>query len=91
MISTLSVIFAAVYMLWMVERVFFGPVKNKHMEGLKDLGKREVLCLLPLLILIVWMGVKPNYFLQKIEPATEALLQRVESAAKIQVGGGLPR
>ncbi|KAB2842541.1 NADH-quinone oxidoreductase subunit M [bacterium] len=91
MISTLSVIFAAVYMLWMVERVFFGPVKNKHMEGLKDLGKREVLCLLPLLILIVWMGVKPNYFLQKIEPATEALLQRVESAAKIQVGGDLPK
>ncbi|MCE9624485.1 MAG: NADH-quinone oxidoreductase subunit M [Deltaproteobacteria bacterium] len=88
-ISTLSVIFAAVYMLWMVERVFFGPVKNHHMEGLKDLGKREVLCLVPLLILIVWMGVKPNYFLEKIEPATQALLQRVETS--VQVGGNLPK
>jgi len=91
-LSTLSVIFAAVYMLWMVERVFFGPVKNHHLEGVKDLGKRELLCLVPLLILIVWMGVKPNFFLDKIEPATQALLQRVESGgAKVQVGGDLPK
>ena len=87
MISTLAVILAAVYMLWMVERVFFGPVKHKALEGLKDLGGRELLCLLPLLVLIVWMGVSPNFFLKKIEPATQALLQRVETATKIQVGG----
>ncbi|HKX12049.1 MAG TPA: NADH-quinone oxidoreductase subunit M [bacterium] len=84
-ISTLCVIFAAIYMLWMVERVFFGPATNPKLKDLKDLGGREVLCMVPLLILIVWMGVKPNYFLKKIEPATRALIERVEGA-KVQVG-----
>lgn len=86
-IAALGVILGAVYMLWMIERVFFGPVRNAALEGLKDLKLREVLCLLPLLVLIVWMGVKPNYFLSKIEPATQSLLQRVESASTLRVGG----
>jgi NADH-quinone oxidoreductase subunit M len=85
--ATAGVILSAVYMLWMVERVFFGPVKNPKLSGLKDLGWREVLCMTPLLVLIIWMGVKPNYFLNKIELATQSLVQRIDTAQGIQVGG----
>lgn len=78
-LATLGVIFGAVYMLWLIQRVYFGPVKNKSYEGLPDLKAREWLCMIPILVLIVWMGVKPNYFLSRIEPATGALLDRVQS------------
>jgi len=86
--SALAVIFSAVYMLWMVERVFFGPVTNSRLEGVKDLRWREIACLVPFLVLIVWMGVKPNAFLKKIEPSSQALIDRVEQAQGVQVGGG---
>jgi len=80
-LSTLGVILSAVYILWLVERVFFGPVKNAKLTGLKDMNLREVFCMVPLLILIVWMGVKPNFFLKKIDIATESLIERVENVS----------
>ena len=78
-LATVGVILSAVYMLWLVERVFFGSVKNEALKGLKDLNWRETLCLVPLLILIVWMGVKPNFFLRKIDLASQSLVTRIES------------
>ncbi|HCU24567.1 MAG TPA: Fe-S-binding domain-containing protein [Deltaproteobacteria bacterium] len=89
-LSTSAVIFAAVYMLWMIERVCFGPMKNPQLKELKDLSRREALCLAPILLLIVWMGIRPNVFLQKIEPATQALLERVAEPLPAKVGGRLP-
>ncbi len=85
-LATIGVVLGAVYMLWMVERVFFGPVKGVVKESLSDLNLREVLCLVPLLVLIIWMGVKPNFFLSKIDLATRPLLERVDSVQKYQVG-----
>ncbi|MCP5468767.1 MAG: NADH-quinone oxidoreductase subunit M [Deltaproteobacteria bacterium] len=77
-LATLGVIFGAVYMLWMVERVFFGPLKKDSLKGLKDMNWREVLCVLPIILLVVWMGVKPNFFLSKIEIATQTLTETVQ-------------
>jgi NADH-quinone oxidoreductase subunit M len=61
-----GVILGAVYMLWMVKRVFFGPagelVSDPH-HPLKDLSVRELVVMAPLLILIFWMGLFPNHFL----------------------------
>jgi NADH-quinone oxidoreductase subunit M len=61
-----GVILGAVYMLWMVKRVFFGPagelVKDAH-HPLHDLSAREIAVMVPLVVLIFWMGLKPNFFL----------------------------
>jgi NADH-quinone oxidoreductase subunit M len=83
-LATLGVILSAVYMLWMVERVFFGPVKNSRLNGLKDMGMKEALVMAPLIIMIVWMGVKPNFFLKKIELASQTLIERVQSKGSLE-------
>jgi NADH-quinone oxidoreductase subunit M len=80
-----GIIFGAVYLLWLIERVFFGPTKSS-LNGISDLKVREWLCLAPLLVLIVWMGVKPNFFLSKIELATAPLLNRLQSSRVTQQG-----
>ena len=58
-----GVIFAAVYLLWMYQRVVFGNVTNPLNEKLSDLSKREAVVLLPVLVFIVWIGVYPGTFL----------------------------
>lgn len=76
-IGATGVILGAVYMLWMVERVFFGPEKKTHGLG-KDLSLREVLVLLPLMILIFWMGIYPKTFLEKLELPAQTVLYMVQ-------------
>src|SRR5947207_3639350 len=59
-VAALGVILSAVYMLWMFQRVMFGPVTHKDNEKLTDLSWRERLVFAPLVILIFWMGVMPQ-------------------------------
>jgi NADH-quinone oxidoreductase subunit M len=74
-----GVIFAAVYMLWMFQRVMFGQVTNPKNLGLKDLSAREVVVLLPILVFVVWIGVYPNTFLKPMEPSVKNFIQQVEN------------
>ncbi|HEX2638974.1 MAG TPA: hypothetical protein VHL50_00300, partial [Pyrinomonadaceae bacterium] len=81
MFACIGVILAAVYLLWMVQRMFFGKItveKNRH---LSDLSWREIGLLLPLLFLMVYMGVYPRPFLQRSEEAVAAIQQRVMQQA----------
>ncbi len=78
-IAASGVIFAAVYMLWMFQRVMFGQVTNPKNLGLHDLTAREVVVLLPILVFVVWIGVYPNTFLRPIEPSVKNFLQQVEN------------
>ncbi len=82
-ISATGVILAAVYMLWMVQRVFFGPLSNPKNEKLKDLGLREVVVILPLILMIFWMGVYPKTFMSKMEVSVGHFLQQVEKTRVI--------
>jgi NADH-quinone oxidoreductase subunit M len=75
-ISALGVIFGAVYMLWMFQRVMFGPLKHKENENLKDLSFREIVVLAPLVFCVFWMGVAPNFFFKKMEPSIARFLTR---------------
>jgi len=72
----LGIILGAVYMLWMVERVFWGPLDNPKNQGLSDLSLRELVVVAPLLVFIVWIGVYPNTFLNPMEAAVRLLLAR---------------
>ncbi len=74
-----GVIFAAVYMLWMFQRVMFGEVTNPKNRVLKDLSLREVFVLVPLVIFVVWIGVYPNTFLKPMEPSVKSFIQQVEA------------
>jgi NADH-quinone oxidoreductase subunit M len=80
-IASLGVIFGAVYMLWMFQRVMFGPVTHKENESLKDLSGREILVLAPLIVAIFAMGVYPNFFFEKLQPSVDRLLARTQSKA----------
>ena len=73
-----GVILAAVYLLWMYERMFTGPVLNPKNEGLSDLGFREIAILVPLIVLIIGIGVYPRPVLDRIEPSVEIILDRIQ-------------
>jgi NADH-quinone oxidoreductase subunit M len=75
-ISTLGVIFGAVYMLWMVQRVFFGPINNPENEKLVDLNFRELVVMAPLIVAIFFMGLNPNFFFSKMGPSVDRFLSR---------------
>lgn len=73
--AALGVILAAVYMLWMYQRVMFGPVKHKENEKLIDLNAREIGLLVPLVIFMIWIGIRPVDFLQYSENQISELLE----------------
>ncbi|MGZ6333614.1 MAG: NADH-quinone oxidoreductase subunit M [Bdellovibrionota bacterium] len=79
-ISTTGVIFGAVYMLWMFQRVMFGPIKNPENEKLVDLSARELLVLAPMIVAIFAMGVYPNFFFEKLTPSIDRFVARVSAA-----------
>jgi NADH-quinone oxidoreductase subunit M len=70
----LGIIFGAVYMLWMFQRVFWNPLDNEDNRDLRDMNARELLAMVPILALIVWIGVYPATFLAPMEAAVRALL-----------------
>jgi NADH-quinone oxidoreductase subunit M len=79
-IASLGVVFGAVYMLWMFQRVMFGPITHKENEGLHDLTGREKLVLAPLIVAIFAMGIFPNFFFDKMNPSIDRFLARTNSA-----------
>ncbi len=72
-----GVIFAAVYLLWMYQRVAFGEVKNQKLHDLKDMNKREILVLVPIFIFIVWIGVYPSTFLNVSKTSAKKVVEQV--------------
>jgi NADH-quinone oxidoreductase subunit M len=79
--ASLGVILAAVYMLWMFQRMFLGKVENSANEGLKDLNWREVTVLVPLLIVILWIGLYPAPFFHLMAPSVGKLVSALQTAA----------
>ena len=75
--ATSGVIFAAVYLLWMFQRVMFGDNINPENHHLKDLNKREWTLLVPLVVFIVWLGVYPNTFLKVSEASSMKTIEKV--------------
>src|SRR5256886_16585532 len=63
MLASTGVIWAAVYMLWMLQRVVFGKITDSENANLRDLNGREIGLLVPLLLLMLFMGVYPQVFL----------------------------
>ena len=80
-VATLGVIMAAVYLLHMFEKVFLGPIRHEEIKTLPDLNWREILTLVPILILILWIGLYPKPFFALLNPAVENIVALVQNAA----------
>ena len=76
-LATAGVILAAVYMLWMFQRVMFGTVTHDENRRLRDLTPREIVVLVPVLLAIIWIGIYPRPFLVVTEASVKQLLAQV--------------
>src|SRR4051812_9135211 len=77
-----GVVLAAAYLLWLYQRVFFGPVTNPKNEKLVDLTPRELATFVPLVILAFWMGIYPKPFFQILDKPVQELVQHIDSAKR---------
>ena len=73
-VATFGVVLAAIYLLKMIQLTIWGPITKDENRNLKDLSLREVAALVPLCILMLWIGVAPNGFLQPSRQALEQTL-----------------
>src|SRR3954447_22659004 len=78
-LATTGVILAAIYLLWLVQKVFFGPITNEENRNVKEIAWNEVAAMVPLVVMMVWIGVHPNTFLRKMTPSVQQLLTTVQN------------
>jgi NADH-quinone oxidoreductase subunit M len=91
-IATSGIILGAVYMLWMVRRVFFGAVNNEENKSLRDLSLREKVVAFALVIPMFWIGVYPASFLAPMDRSVGELLDTMERrGADLTAYNGHPR
>ncbi len=102
-LATFGVVLGAWYMLQLVQRVFFGPVREPVHEpvaqsagekpspesAVRDLSLRETAALAPLVVFIVWIGVWPGFFLDRMAPTLNRLMARSAEAAD-RLGSAVP-
>lgn len=77
-LATTGVILAAVYLLWMLSRMFFGPLTNEANRSMPDLNHRELVILVPMALLMILLGLMPQPFLRVSEPAAARLIEVIE-------------
>jgi NADH-quinone oxidoreductase subunit M len=77
-LAATGIIIGAGYMLWLYQRMFFLEV-NPKVAGLTDINLREIITLLPMLVLVVWIGIYPDAFLSFMHASVGHLLERVQT------------
>ena len=83
LLAASTLVLAAGYTLWMIKRVFFGPVRNDHVAALADISAREFLILALLAAGTLWFGLYPKFFTDPMQGSVAHLLQHV-AASKLQ-------
>jgi NADH-quinone oxidoreductase subunit M len=76
--AALGIVLGAAYLLWLYQRVFWGPLDNPANQNLTDLNRRELLTLLPLVALMFWIGLAPATFFDKIEQPVDYIVRKVD-------------
>jgi NADH-quinone oxidoreductase subunit M len=90
LIGATGVIFASYYMLPMVQKTIFNALDRPANRHVPDLNGRELAILLPLVLLILWLGVYPKPFLDRMEPSAQRVLAQVRESRLPQGGFGAP-
>jgi NADH-quinone oxidoreductase subunit M len=81
LIATTSVIIAAAYLLWAIQRILFNRLDKVENEHVPDLNRRELLLMAPLIAGIIWLGVYPAPVLRRMEVSAEQFVRTVETRA----------
>jgi NADH-quinone oxidoreductase subunit M len=84
-VAVSGVILSAVYMLWMFQRVNYGPLTNPKNKGLHDLSRREWAVIAPIVAMCIGMGVAPGIFLKPMEPAVKRIVEQVRVVGPVNV------
>jgi NADH-quinone oxidoreductase subunit M len=77
-LAALGVVLAAVYLLWMYQRVFFGTVTNEKNRHLPDCTGREKIILVAVVLVVLWMGIYPQPFLRRLDLCVAQVIHRVQ-------------
>ena len=80
-IAASGVIFAAYYMLPMVQKVFFNALEKPENKEMPDLSRRELTILAPMVALMIWIGCNPTPFLRRMEPSVNEVIRMVTGTA----------
>jgi NADH-quinone oxidoreductase subunit M len=78
-VATSGAVLGALYLLWMYQRVFFGPVTHPKTRELRDLSARELAVIVPVLVMCLVMGIFPKPFLDRMQPSIDRIIARVEA------------
>jgi NADH-quinone oxidoreductase subunit M len=81
-LAATGVILSAVYMLWMVKRVFYGKVVHEENRNIKDMNARELAIMVPIVVLYIVIGLYPKPLLSRMEPSVTHLLDQMRNAER---------
>ena len=84
--AVLGIVLGAAYMLWLYQRTMFGPITNTKNEKLPDLNLRELVTLVPLVILAFWIGLYPKPYFRILEKPVAQIVERVRPGYYAQRG-----
>jgi NADH-quinone oxidoreductase subunit M len=100
-LATAGIVLAAWYMLWLVERIFFGPLREPRrpdaqsethdVSSPRDLSLREIAALAPLAVFVLWIGIFPRVFLDPIQPEAQQTVARLHDPARQRGGEAVRR
>ncbi|MDN5698491.1 MAG: hypothetical protein L0G70_11035, partial [Rubrobacter sp.] len=76
-LAALGIVLSAMYLLYMLGRVIFGPVENPQFEGVSDAGPIEMAAVVPLAVLLLVLGILPGILIGVQRPAVEAVLAAI--------------
>ncbi len=80
-----TVVLAAAYLLWMFQRVMHGPVVHEKIRSFRDMNGREIGFLVPIVIMMFWLGIYPQTFLRKMDASVAFLVNRIQHREKVFV------
>jgi len=83
--AAIGVILSACYMLWLYQRVFFGEVSEEVKHHMPDFNGREWACMVPLVVMMVWMGMYTQTFLPAVSEANAKILEQSKGNVPLQV------
>jgi NADH-quinone oxidoreductase subunit M len=88
-LAAVGVVLAAVYLLWMYQRVFLGEITNDKNKSLPDCSALEKFILVTVVIVILAMGIYPQPFLRRMDHSVDAVMSRVQGAGNREQGLGI--
>jgi len=84
LLAGVGIIVGAIYMLASYKKLFFGEVTNEENRNLPDVNKRELVALIPLVIIAIWLGIYPKPVLEPINNSVETIVQLMHDKAQTQ-------